>query len=145
MTVSILIVDDFPVFRESMRYFLKIYADFEIAGEASNGREALELVASTRPDIILMDLLMPEMDGLQATGEIISRYPDCKIIILSMHSDEAYVKKARQQGVCGFILKEEIFSHVRKAIYAVLAGNTYYSPGLKISDSSQGKEPPTAA
>jgi DNA-binding NarL/FixJ family response regulator len=134
MSISILIVDDFPVFREGMHYFLKIYSDFEIVGEASNGREALEMVVAHRPDIILMDLLMPVMDGLQATEEILKLYPDSKIIILSMHSDESYVKKARQQGVCGFILKEEIFSHVRKAIYAVLDGKQYFSPGLKISD-----------
>ena len=121
----ILIVDDHALMREGIMAFLKFHDDLEIVGEASNGLEAIEKAEKLRPDVILMDISMPELGGIEATVEIKKRLPDTKILILTQYSDKEYVSRLLKAGVSGYILKQAVGTDLISAIRAVAKGESY--------------------
>src|SRR5215211_6594534 len=112
------IIDDHELARESLRKMLSVESDIEIVGEAANGRQALLLCSRLRPDLILMDVRMPEMDGLAATKEVKERYPETSVLMLTMHENPDYLLEALKAGAAGYVLKdapqEEIIEAVRR-------------------------------
>lgn len=121
----VLIVDDHALMREGIIAFLKFYDDIEIVGEASNGLEAIERAEKLKPDVILMDVSMPELGGIEATLEIKNRMPDMKILILTQYSDKEYVSRLLKAGVSGYILKQAVGTDLISAIRAVAKGDSY--------------------
>jgi two-component system response regulator NreC len=121
----IMIADDHALMREGIIAFLKFYQDIEIVGEASNGLEAIEKAETLKPDVILMDVSMPELGGIEATLEIKKRMPDMKILILTQYSDKEYVSRLLKAGVAGYILKQAVGTDLISAIRAVAKGESY--------------------
>ncbi len=115
-TQRVLIVDDVPQVRRELRTLLPLLEAIDIVGEAENGQKAIELAAALQPDVILMDVEMPVVDGLAATRSIKQQYPACRIIILSIHNDEAICAKARLAGADDFVDKGESLAVLTKAI-----------------------------
>ncbi len=121
----IMIVDDHALMREGIIAFLKFHDDIEIVGEASNGLEAIAKAGKLKPDVILMDISMPELGGIEATVEIKKMLPDAKILILTQYSDKEYVSRLLKAGVSGYILKQALGSDLISAIRAVAKGESY--------------------
>jgi DNA-binding NarL/FixJ family response regulator len=118
--IRVIIVDDHHVVRRGLMFFLKTQKDIEIVGEAVNGYEAIRLVEKTKPDLVLMDLVMPEMDGVEATKQIKERFPETKILILTSFSDEDHVISAIRAGAAGYQLKDiepDVLVNVIRSIY----------------------------
>lgn len=126
--IKVLIVDDHHVVRRGLLFFLKTQKDIEVVGEASNGKEAIELTASLQPDIILMDLVMPEMDGIQATKHIKAKYPNIQIIMLTSFSDRDHVVPAIEAGAAGYQLKDIEPDELVLAIRRVMDGENIIHP-----------------
>ena len=126
----IAIAEDHTILREGLRALLMTEPDFEIIGEAEDGRKAISCVKNQSPDLVLMDLSMPRMDGLAAIKEIKKQSPGTKIIALTVHKTEAYVLQALQAGVDGYVLKDASHSELKMAIRKVLAGKRYLSPDI---------------
>lgn len=125
--VRILIADDHVLFREGMKSLLKSEDGIELIASASDGLEALELAGELRPDIVLMDVTMPRMNGIIATGKIVSKFPDIKVIVLSMHSDRRFIAETLKAGARGYLLKESSPQTVVEAIRSVAEGDIYLS------------------
>ena len=125
--VRILIADDHVLFREGMKSLLKSEDGIELIASASDGLEALELAGELRPDIVLMDVTMPRMNGIIATEKIVSKFPDIKVIVLSMHSDRRFIAETLKAGARGYLLKESSPQTVVEAIRSVAEGNIYLS------------------
>ena len=121
----VLIADDHALMREGIIAFLKFYDDIEIVGEASNGLEAIERAMKLKPDVILMDVSMPELGGIEATLEIKNRMPGIKILILTQYSDKEYVSRLLKAGVSGYLLKQAVGTDLISAIRAVAKGESY--------------------
>jgi NarL family two-component system response regulator LiaR len=128
MSIKILIVDDHSVVRQGLRMFLNLEPDFEIVGEASNGAEALQRVDELRPDVVLMDLLMPVMDGIQATETIKRNYPDTEVIALTSVLEDSTVVNAVRAGAIGYLLKDTEADELNTAIKAAATGKVQLSP-----------------
>ncbi|MFH1463593.1 MAG: response regulator transcription factor [Pseudomonadota bacterium] len=128
--MKILLVDDHRLFRDGLRPLLARQADMVVVGEAGDGREALALVGELAPDVVLMDVTMPGMDGLQATRAILAAHPTVRIVILTMHADRAFVAEALKAGAAGYLLKEAPFSDLVQALRAVRAGRIQLSPAV---------------
>ncbi|HOF22148.1 MAG TPA: response regulator transcription factor [Bacteroidales bacterium] len=127
---SIIIIDDHQLFRNGLKILLNSFDDLEVVGEASNGYEFLKLLPSITADIALMDINMPEMDGIEATRKGLRINPDMRVIALSMYGEEDYYYRMVDAGVKGFLLKDSAISEVRDAIIAVMKGGTYFSQEL---------------
>ncbi|MCK4420589.1 response regulator transcription factor [candidate division WOR-3 bacterium] len=130
MSIKILIADEHKIFREGLSTLIEKEMDMEVVGEAGNGREAIKLAQELSPDIILMDITMPELNGIEATRKIISKYPGIKVIALSFHSDRRFVLGMIDAGACGYLLKECAFEELVRAIHTVIRNKTYLSPGI---------------
>lgn len=130
MPIRILLADDHAVVREGLRTILEAQGDMNVVGEAGNGREALDKAVSLRPDIILMDISMPELSGIDATRMILMQVPAAKIIVLSTHHTTEYVSRAMQAGARAFIHKESAGCSVVNAVRAVMKGRQYFSEGI---------------
>ena len=128
--VKLLIVEDHDMFREGLRYVLGTNPRFEIIAEASNGVEFLEKLENGLPDVVLMDIDMPVMNGIEATTNAIQKYPDLKIITLSMHGDYGHYKKMIDSGAKGFVLKSAGVNQLTAAIEEIMNGNVYFSQEL---------------
>jgi len=128
--IKLIIVDDHHLFREGLKKVLNESEDIEIIGEASNGKEFLEVLKTQQPDVVLMDIAMPEMDGIEATRKTIIQYPDLKMIALSMYDDQEYYYKMIHAGVKGFILKTSSKKELETAIRTVYDGDCYFSNDL---------------
>ena len=128
--VRIVLVEDHTILREGLRALLTADPDFEIIGEAADGREAVRFVEKQIPDLILMDLSMPRMTGMDAIREIKKRYPQTKIIALTVHKTEEYLRTTLQAGADGYVLKDATHDELMMAIESVLKGKTYLSPGV---------------
>lgn len=128
--IKITIVDDHELFREGLNFVLSQIEDFEIINEASDGKQFLEIIRSDLPDIVLMDISMPEIDGIQATELAVKSYPDLKIIALTSYTDDIYYYKMIKAGVQGFILKSAGKDELKKAIHNVYHGNNYFPQNL---------------
>ena len=126
----IVIAEDHRIVREGLRSLLSSNPDFEIAGEAEDGLDAVRCAGKLAPDLILMDLSMPRMDGLEAITEIKSRFPNIKILVLTVHQAEEYVFESLKAGADGYLLKGTTYTELNLAIENVLAGNPYLSPGI---------------
>jgi len=145
--LRIILADDHALVRAGIRVLIESVPDLEVAGEAGNGKEALELVERTLPDIALLDIAMPEMNGIKVTEAVARVYPKVKVIILSMHSSPEFVLQALRAGAQGYIVKEGATSELAAAIHAVARGESYLSPAvskLVIASSLDRAEPPRA-
>ena len=129
-SIRVVLVDDHALVRQGFRRILEDDPDLTVVGEASNGTDAIALVKKTDPDVVVMDMAMPEMSGLHATMEIIKQRPGTKVLILSMYSDEQYVRNALDAGAKGYILKSAIENDLTRAVKAVATGEQYLAPEL---------------
>jgi len=128
MTIKLVIVDDHAVVRSGLGRFLKVNKDFQLVAEASDGREAVQMVSLHKPDVVLMDLMMPEMDGVAATREIHQKYPDVRVIALTSFSEQNMVQGALQAGAIGYLQKNVTASELADAIRSACAGRMTLSP-----------------
>ena len=128
--IRIIITDDHQLFRNGLKILLNSYPDFEVAGEASNGEEFLNLIRTVSAEIALMDINMPQMDGIEATRRGLKICPGINVIALSMYSEEEYYYKMIDAGAKGFLLKDSDISEVREAILTVMKGGSYFSQEL---------------
>jgi DNA-binding NarL/FixJ family response regulator len=128
--IRVLLADDHALVRQGFRRILEDEVDIEVVGEAGGGAEAIELDRQLDPDLVVLDFGMPEIDGLHAAIEIIRRKPDRRILILSMYSDEQYVRNALDAGVKGYILKNALETDLVRAVRAVAAGGRFLGDGL---------------
>jgi DNA-binding NarL/FixJ family response regulator len=128
--ITVLLAEDHTIVREGFRKMLELEDDFEIVGEAQDGRAAVALVKKFHPEVVLMDIAMPLLNGLEATRQVLKIVPTTKVIILSAHSDDAYVKNATDSGALGFLLKQTSAHDVCRAIREVQSGKTFFSPAI---------------
>ena len=130
MKIKVLLVDDHTVVLKGLAFFLSTQEDLELVGEANNGKEALVKVGETNPDVILMNLYMPEMDGVEATAYIKKEYPNVKVIVLTSFSDQAHVLPALRAGASGYILKDVEPDQLVEAIRSAYKGNIQLHPDI---------------
>jgi DNA-binding NarL/FixJ family response regulator len=128
--IKVLLVEDLTLARAGFRALLDTSDELEVVGEAANGREAIRLAKKLNPDVILMDVAMPEMNGIEATVQIHAAQPHIRILMLSMHANRQYLFESLQAGASGFVPKDSAFSDLLKAIRSVVASGTYLSPSL---------------
>jgi NarL family two-component system response regulator LiaR len=128
--INVLIVDDHGIVRQGLRKYLDLHENITIVGEAENGFDALEKVNQFTPDIVLMDLVMPEMDGIEATQKIIATHPDIKVIVLTSFTEDDKVFSAIKAGAVGYLLKDVSPPDLAKAIQAVHSGETHLHPDI---------------
>lgn len=127
---TIVLADDHTVIRGGLRLLLERQPDMQVVGEASNGREAVDAADSLHPDVIVMDLAMPQLNGIEATRIITARHPALAVVILSMHSDEGYVMRALNSGAKAYLLKDSAEDDLIRAIRAVRDGKSFFSPAV---------------
>jgi two-component system, NarL family, response regulator NreC len=125
--IRILLADDHTVMRKGLRLLLESHPDFRVVGEAADGREAVDQAESTDPDVVVLDITMPNLSGIEAAQRIASQLPHTAIVFLSMHSDEGYVLRALKSGAKGYLLKDSAESDLIEAIKAVSQGKTFFS------------------
>ena len=128
--ITVLLVDDSGITRQAIREVLEPEADLEVVGEAKNGREAVALVKKLRPKVVLMDVAMPVLNGILATRQLLKAVPATKVLMLSAHSDEAYVEAAVSSGAMGYLVKQSSAGQVCRAIRDVHKGNSFFSSSL---------------
>jgi DNA-binding NarL/FixJ family response regulator len=128
--IRVLLVDDHAMVRKGFRMILEAQADMEIAGEAGNGREAVELAERLHPDVVVMDVAMPELNGIEATRRIAASSPHTRVLALSMHKDSVYVREILRAGARGYLLKDSIDTDLLNAVRSVAKGDGYISPGV---------------
>lgn len=127
MSIKLIIADDHQLFREGLANLLTDCNEIEILAQAENGIEALEKIKRLQPDVVLMDIGMPEMDGVEATRNLLSEFPDMKVIALSMHSDKQFIKGMFEAGAFGYLLKNCAYNELLDAIHTVYSGKKYLS------------------
>src|ERR1700677_2827227 len=130
--ITVLLAEDHTIVREGFRKMLELETDLEVVGEAKDGRQAVALAKKLRPAVVLMDIAMPLLNGLEATRQILKAVPDTRILILSAHSDDAYVKNATEAGAMGFLLKQTSSHEVCRAIREIHNGKTFFSPSVSL-------------
>jgi two-component system, NarL family, response regulator NreC len=128
--IRILLADDHAVVRQGFRLVLAAHPDLEIVGEAGNGREAVELAATLRPDVVVMDVAMPELNGIEATRRLTAENPHIRVVALSMHKDSVYVREILRAGARGYLLKDSVADDLVAAVRAVAGGEGYLSPAI---------------
>ncbi|MGJ5817580.1 response regulator [Paludibaculum fermentans] len=128
--IRIILADDHAVMRRGLRLVIEEHKDFQVVGEASDGREAVSLVEELKPDLIVLDISMPNMNGIEAARQIHEKQAGVSIVVLSMHSDESYVLRALKAGARGYLLKESAESDFILAIRSVSAGKAFFSPAV---------------
>ena len=126
--IRVFLVDDHTVVRQGLRRILESDDEIEIVGEAGDGRTAVELVQKLRPHVIVMDVAMPELNGIEATRQIVKRVEGAKVLVLSMHGDDIYVRQALKAGARGYLLKDSEDLDLIKAVKAIRAGGSFFSP-----------------
>lgn len=129
--LRILLADDHTVMRSGLRALLERQQNFEVVGEADNGREAVSLCASLLPDIVIMDVGMPLLNGVEATKAVLKQSPSTGVVMLSMHSDEVYVMRSLQAGARAYLLKDSAAPDLLSAIDAVSHGKSFFSPAIR--------------
>ena len=128
--ITVLLAEDHMIVREGFRKMLELENDIQVVGEAQDGRQAVAMVKKLRPAVVVMDIAMPLLNGLEATRQIIKAVPGTRILILSAHSDDAYVKNATESGAMGFLLKQASAHVLSKGIREVNQGNTFFGPSI---------------
>ena len=141
MPIRVLIADDHTIFREALRFAMSESSKFEVVGEATTGREAITQTASLRPDIIIIDISMPDLNGVDATRSIVATHPEANVIGLSAHAEERYVMAMFEAGAAGYIIKTNSLDELGDAIQVVMRGKRYISPEVAqcVIDSSVGR------
>ena len=127
---KILIADDHTILRAGIRSLLEMVPEFQVVGEVDNGKDAIQLAGQLKPDLLLSDLSMPKTNGTEAIQRIKSRYPDIKILVLTVHKTEEHVHAALKAGANGYVLKDDTSEELISAIHNILAGKTHLSPGI---------------
>lgn len=133
MSITVFLADDHTVLREGLKLLLESQEDIIVIGNAANGRDAVRQTAKLRPDVIIMDISMPELNGIDATYQILEMCPSTRIIVLSMHAASEHILRALKAGACGYLLKESAGKEIIQAVQTVYSGGRYLS--RKISDS----------
>ncbi|MEJ5330576.1 MAG: response regulator transcription factor [Desulfobaccales bacterium] len=148
MKTRIIIADDHMIVRQGLATLLAKEPDMEVVAEAENGREVVQLVKELRPDVVIMDVNMPDLNGIEATRQVLAAFPETKIIALSMHADRRFVVNMLKAGSSGYLLKDCAFEELAAAIRLVMANKTYLSPGVSnivIQDYVQGLSAPRSS
>ena len=138
--IRILLADDHAIVRQGFRLILTQQQDMEVVGEAGDGEQAVRLTIELNPDLVIMDIAMPQVNGVEATRLLRENCPDCKVLILSMHKDPVYVRETLRAGAKGYILKDSLDKELLVAVRAVASGDGYLSPGVSkvvLSDYQQ--------
>lgn len=130
MSIRVLLADDHGVVRQGLRALLEKSDEIEVIGEVSDGREAVRLAQELQPDVIVMDIAMPLLNGIDATSLIVRRDPEMKVLILSMHSDESYILRALNSGAKGYLLKDSAENDILPAVSSAVQGRPYFSPAI---------------
>jgi DNA-binding NarL/FixJ family response regulator len=130
MKTKILLVDDHKILRDGICSLVKGYNDMEVIGEAADGRSALQLAEELSPDVVIMDISMPDLNGIEATQLIHDKYSNIKIIALSMHHDKQFVSEIFRAGASGYLIKDSAFDELEHAIRVVMSGKTYINPQI---------------
>jgi len=141
--IRVMVVDDHTMVRRGLATFLKVYDDLELVGEAASGQDALQLCAQVLPDVVLMDMVMPDMDGVTTTRAIRQRFPKVQVIALTSFKEEGLVRNALQAGAIGYLLKDVSADELAQAIRAAHAGRATYSPEAVQALARSANEPPT--
>jgi two-component system, NarL family, response regulator NreC len=128
--MRVLLADDHAVTRAGLRLLLERQPNIEVVGEAENGRELIELAAGLTPDIAVVDIAMPNLNGIEATRQIVAKQPRLSVVILSMYSDETYVMRALEAGARAFLLKDSAIADLMSAVEAVSQGKSFFSPKI---------------
>lgn len=128
--LRILLADDHQIMREGLKVLINQQTNMEVIGEADNGRKALTLAKELQPDIVVMDVSMPELNGLKATAQLKKLYPQIKILSLTRHKDASYLQQLLQAGASGYVLKQSASQELIRAIYTLAAGNSYIDPAM---------------
>ncbi len=128
--IKVLLADDHTIVRQGLKLILAAQPDFEVVGEAANGREAADLAEKLRPDIVLMDVQMPELNGIEATRRMVAANSRIRVLVLSMHKEALYVREVLKAGARGYILKDAIDTELLSAMRSVARGDGYISPGV---------------
>jgi DNA-binding NarL/FixJ family response regulator len=128
--ITVLLVDDHTFLRKEQRKILDAENDIQVVGEAANGKQAVEMARKLRPAVVIMDIAMPKLNGLEATRQILQGLPATKVLICSAHSDEAYVERAMEVGAVGYLSKLTFAGILVKAIRAVQKGDAFFNPAL---------------
>jgi DNA-binding NarL/FixJ family response regulator len=131
MAIRIILVDDHPLWRQTLRDWLAPASDLQVVGDAADGQAALRLAQELAPDVVIMDVVMPGMNGLEATRQLVARRPASTVLALSLHTDTRLVTGMLEAGAVGYVLKGGGASEVLRAIRLVAAGGTYLSPALR--------------
>lgn len=130
MTTRVLLADDHKILRQGLQTLLQNEPDIEVVGQADNGRGAIELAKELRPDVVIMDVAMPDVGGVGATRELLNAVPTAKVVALSMHSDRRFVTGMLSAGASGYLLKDSAFEELALSIRAVMRGELYLSAGI---------------
>ncbi|MBM3801755.1 MAG: response regulator transcription factor [Acidimicrobiia bacterium] len=128
--IRILVADDHGIVRQGLRFLLERQQDMEVVGEVGNGRESVAAAAELGPDVIIMDIAMPQLNGIEATAQIVKRNPEIGVIILSMHADEGYLLRALSSGAKGYLLKDSAETDLVRAVQVVAGKRPFFSPGV---------------
>jgi DNA-binding NarL/FixJ family response regulator len=128
--ITVLLADDHMIVREGLRMLLEAEADIEIVGEAQTGRQAVQLARKHRPDVVVMDIAMPQLNGLEAARRILKAIPTMRVLILSAHGDDEYVRQTVLLGAAGYLIKQTSADLLSKAIREVQKGNSFFSPAI---------------
>jgi DNA-binding NarL/FixJ family response regulator len=139
--ITVLLADDHALVRRGFRRILEDDPDIQVVGEAGNGVEAIAAAVKLRPRVVVMDMAMPELDGLQATREILRQLPDTAVLVLSMYGEENYIRNALEAGARGYLLKNAIEVDLTGAVKAVAGGQRYIGPGLTAPGAAEPGEP----
>ncbi len=145
--IRVLVADDHALVREGIRHVLDAEPGIEVVAEAANGRDAVDLALVHRPDVVVLDITMPEETGLKAAARLRDLMPDVKVLLLSMHDQAEYVREGMRIGTQGYILKDSAGEELRAAIRAVHAGGTFFSPAVvkRLTSSAQMEAPAATA
>ena len=137
--ITVLLAEDHQIVREGFRSLLEHESDIEVVGEAETGRQAVQLTRKLRPSVVVMDIAMPLLNGLEATRQIRKDFPETKVLILSAHSDDAYVEQVAALGAAGFLIKQTSSHELGTAIRTIHGGKTFFSPSVikRVQDRSQ--------
>ena len=128
--IRVLLADDHQLMRSGVRLMLERQADLEVVGEASDGREAVALATSLKPDVVVMDIGMPSLNGIEAAHQMTEERPELAVMILSMHADESYVLRALRAGARGYLLKDSAEADLIRAVHVVAGGKSFFSPAV---------------
>jgi DNA-binding NarL/FixJ family response regulator len=128
--ITVLLVDDHTVVRQGLRALLNQEPDIEVVGEAQNGREAVQMAAKTNPEIVIMDIVMPLLNGVEGTRQVLKVAPTAKVLVLSSYSDDDYVQQTTEMGASGYLIKQTAANDLVLAIRELHKGNAYFSPSI---------------